>query len=326
MSTASPEATAENEPAGPLMPIDLATLLPDTVVGIDLYILRKKGDEPVLYRAKDLEFSESHRRRLVDSGIERLHIEKVDRRDYYLYVESNLPQILDTPRLSTGEKVQAIYKSAAALVNEALAKPTSVELVRRCSRLVNSTVDYLAHRESFHELLRIMPTTYYLNTHSVNVCGLTVALAKMHAIEGEALAQCGLGALLHDIGKVKIHPKILNYRGKLSDEEMAIIKRHPQEGLAILARTGKVPPPVRTMVLEHHEAFDGSGYPMGKVGTEIHLFARIAHIADVFTALTCERPFGEATDTFAALTIMTNEMFHQFDPLLFREFVRLLGK
>ena len=94
----------------------------------------------------------------------------------------------------------------------------------------------------------------------------------------------------------------------------------------MLDRAGALPEAVRAVVLEHHEAYDGSGYPEGKLAARIHLYARIAHIADVFAALTTNRPYRLAVSTFDTLSIMASEMKGHFDPFVFREFVKLLGK
>jgi len=308
------------------MPVWLSTLLTDTILGVDLYLPGKAGDAPVLYRSADLPFTDENRRRLIESGHKFLLIEKVFRRRYFRYVEANLPLIIDSPRIPTHEKVQSIFHSANALVSDLFSHPTSAQLLERGSDFVENAANYMAERDSFHAMLRVMPAEYLITTHSVSVCGISAALGAVLGVEGKELIECALGAMLHDLGKAKIHPGILFSPSRLSREEMRIIRRHPLEGIAMLERAGPVSDAVRAVVLEHHEAFDGSGYPKGKHATEIHLFARVAHLADVFSALTANRPYARASSTFDAVSVMASEMKGHFDPVIFREFVKLLGK
>jgi len=109
----------------------------------------------------------------------------------------------------------------------------------------------------------------------------------------ERLSQLGLGLLLHDIGKLAIPISILNKPSKLTPEEWEVMKTHPSAGVDLL-RGDMWSPLVKAIVLRHHERCDGSGYPGGKVGNEIHEMARIAAIADVYDAVTSERVYAPA--------------------------------
>jgi len=109
----------------------------------------------------------------------------------------------------------------------------------------------------------------------------------------ERLSQLGLGLLLHDIGKLAIPISVLNKPGRLSAEEWQMMKAHPRAGVDLL-RGDFWSPLVKAVVLRHHERCDGSGYPGGKAGTEIHEMARIAAIADVYDAVTSERVYAPA--------------------------------
>ena len=109
----------------------------------------------------------------------------------------------------------------------------------------------------------------------------------------ERLSILGLGLLLHDIGKLAIPLGILNKPGKLTAEEWEIMKTHPRAGVDMLDGS-RWSPLVKSVVLRHHERWNGSGYPDGKAGTEIHQMARIAAVADVYDAITSERLYAPA--------------------------------
>ena len=121
----------------------------------------------------------------------------------------------------------------------------------------------------------------------------------------------------------KIPPHILNKKGPLSYVGWEIMKNHPEKGYKILDKFGEVSKEIGIIVLQHHERHDGKGYPGGLKEDQIHLYAKICMIADVFDALTSYRPYKEKFSTFDALKIMKHEMRENFDPEFFEKFVRL---
>jgi HD-GYP domain-containing protein (c-di-GMP phosphodiesterase class II) len=131
--------------------------------------------------------------------------------------------------------------------------------------------------------------------------------------------------MLHDVGKGAIDGKILNKPGKLDEREWDIIKEHPLTGADMLKESGEVGKDELIVVLGHHEKLDGSGYPHGLTGDNIHPYARIAALADIFDALTTKRAYKGAVRSFPALKIMRDEMASGLDPNLFHEFVQLMG-
>lgn len=138
----------------------------------------------------------------------------------------------------------------------------------------------------------------------------------------ERLFRLGMGLLLADIGKLAIPESILNRPGKLTEEEWEIVKSHPKAGVKLVRDTGAWCPLVQGCVLRHHERWNGTGYPEGKVAAEVHEMARIAAVADVFDAITSERPFAEAKPTHVAFqTILAGSGTH-FDPVICDVFAR----
>jgi HD-GYP domain-containing protein (c-di-GMP phosphodiesterase class II) len=132
----------------------------------------------------------------------------------------------------------------------------------------------------------------------------------------ERLFRLGMGLLLADIGKLAIPESILNKPGKLTEEEWEIVKTHPKAGVKLVRDAGAWCPLVQGCVLRHHERWNGSGYPEGKVGTEVHEMARIAAVADAFDAITSERPFAPAKPTHAGVQTILAGAGTQFDPVI----------
>jgi HD-GYP domain-containing protein (c-di-GMP phosphodiesterase class II) len=132
----------------------------------------------------------------------------------------------------------------------------------------------------------------------------------------ERLFRLGMGLLLADIGKLAIPESILNKPGKLTEEEWEIVKSHPKAGVKLVRDTGAWCPLVQGCVLRHHERWNGSGYPEGKVAAEIHEMARIAAVADGFDAITSERPFAAAQPAHVAVQTILAGAGTQFDPVI----------
>lgn len=134
----------------------------------------------------------------------------------------------------------------------------------------------------------------YTFEHSVNVCVLALMTGITLGYNREQLTVLGVGALLHDLGKVKIPNEILNKPGKLTQEEFAVIKEHTTYGYQMIRAAGKLGEIPSTIAYQHHEHYDGSGYPLGIKGGEFHEYAQITAIADKFDALTATRVYRPA--------------------------------
>ncbi|WAM31093.1 HD domain-containing protein [Caldicellulosiruptor naganoensis] len=132
-----------------------------------------------------------------------------------------------------------------------------------------------------------------------------------------------IAAYLHDIGKIVVPENILNKRGKLTDEEYSIVKRHSLDGYNILSNIEYFDS-IKEIVLYHHENIDGSGYPLGIKGDKIPIESKIIAIADVFDALSTDRPYRKAFSEEEALKIMKEDVGKKFDPEIFEAFLEVL--
>src|SRR4051812_9134365 len=140
----------------------------------------------------------------------------------------------------------------------------------------------------------------------------------------QRLLKLGLGLLVHDVGKLAIPPEILAKPGRLSEIEMALVRTHPEAGAELLSESS-VSPLVRAVIREHHERCDGSGYPRGLHGEQIHQLARIAAVADVYDAVTSERPYHSAQSPRAGVEIIRAGAGSQFDPDVVDIFLSLVS-
>jgi diguanylate cyclase (GGDEF)-like protein len=158
--------------------------------------------------------------------------------------------------------------------------------------------------------------------HSEVVSRLTEAIGLQLGVDAEMIDHLRLAGLLHDLGKIGLPDAILTAPRALTEEEFAIVKRHPEFGHSLLDGLGIEP--VEEWVLHHHEHWDGSGYPDGLVGEEIPLGARIVLVADAFEAITADRPYRPAQSQEAALAELEANAGSQFDPYVVKALERHL--
>ena len=153
----------------------------------------------------------------------------------------------------------------------------------------------------------------YLNGHSRRVARYATGTAHGMGVLGEQAATVQTAAAIHDVGKLHTPPEILGKAGRLTDAEVAIMRRHADEGAAMVAGLGNSG--LTAIVRHHHERFDGTGYPSGLKGAQIPLGARIIAVADTFDAITSDRPYRRGLAHKQALDVLAEEAGNQFDPV-----------
>jgi putative nucleotidyltransferase with HDIG domain len=251
-------------------------------------------------------------------------------------------------------QVEAELTLAAAQVREVKRTPVAAELARAvkiCAKSkqavtsmfnearMGKTVDTAGAQRLVEEisdsvtrnpgalisLARLKTADDYTYMHSVAVCALMVALSKQLGLDEAQTRSAGIAGLLHDLGKAKMPMDVLNKPGKLTDEEFAIIKGHPEEGYKMLLAGSGVDPVALDVVLHHHEKTDGSGYPKHLKDEEISQFAKMGAVCDVYDAITSNRPYKAGWDPAESLRKMAEWTKGHFDPVIFQAFVKSLG-
>jgi len=234
-------------------------------------------------------------------------------------LDLDTPFILVSGKFSEEEKDKAFFTKG---VSDFVSKDRLTRLRSIVQRELRLSAAYDQTLQSWANALELRDRE--TKGHSERVVGLTVRLAHKIGVDETEIIHYKRGALLHDIGKMAIPDAILLKPDRLTEDEFAKIKEHPQIAYDLLQ-------PIRFLRKSldipycHHEKFDGSGYPRGLKGSEIPLSARIFAIVDVFDALTSNRPYHLWVSSRVALETIQFQAGRHFDPAIVDEFVRMVN-
>ena len=276
------------------------------------------------------------------------HIQAVRERCDYVFVDDTRRVLLDqgqvivpsaTPlrvtrtmtRIPLALEVQEAreaYRSSALALDQVL---SDVQLGRpidtkACQALVKRNLESMLRNESaMLWLARLKSQDLYTSLHCLSVSILAMGFGTHLGLPDEKIELLGLAGLLHDVGKMKIDPAILNKPGKLTQEEFEHIKLHPRFGYEALCSQDDIPPAAVQAAHGHHERLDGRGYPQGLDGYQIPFITRVVTIVDAFDAITSHRAYDDARPIQTAYDVLRSGADKQFDGALVQEFIRWLG-
>jgi HD-GYP domain-containing protein (c-di-GMP phosphodiesterase class II) len=175
-------------------------------------------------------------------------------------------------------------------------------------------------------LARLKTSDDYTYMHCVAVCALMVSLARQLNLDDDDVREAGLAGLVHDLGKSAMPIDVLNKPGKLTAEEFAIMRKHPEAGHRLLLEAKGVGEVPLDVCLHHHEKVSGNGYPHRLKGDEISVFARMGAVCDVYDAITSNRPYKAGWDPSESVQRMAQWAREgQFEESIFQAFVRSIG-
>ncbi|MUK89999.1 HD domain-containing protein [Ornithinibacillus sp. L9] len=283
---------------------------PGATLGQTIY-----NDNGMILLQKEMCLSENILQRLIDQGITYVYIEDDETKD--INVE---PAISEKLRKEATESVREIFseiKSDDLLSNSFILDKEEKGLMAIVNRLME---EINHHEESISLLADIFLTDDYIFQHSLNVTIYSLAIGSALNLSKKELSELGTGAILHDIGKAFIDPVVLQKPNKLTDEEFALMKEHTTIGFDLLRKQSSVSSVVAHCAYQHHERLDGSGYPRGLVGDEIHKYAKIIGVADVFDAVTSNRIYRDAMLPHEGLEILYAGAVSLFDKQMVEAF------
>ncbi|MEL7666994.1 MAG: HD domain-containing phosphohydrolase [Actinomycetota bacterium] len=202
-------------------------------------------------------------------------------------------------------------------------QPVNVSHVKNTARSLVDSV--LRNRYAMLELSGLKSFDEYTFYHSVNVAILSVALGSKLTRDYRFLSALGLGAILHDIGKMSVDLSVLNKTGPLTSDEWTEMRRHPVRGAEIVALTSGIDRASIVCVLEHHMRYDLGGYPAREPARQQHIASRIVAVADAYDAMTSQRPYSAPRMQDEAMSVVARCAGTALDPGLVRQFIDMMG-
>ncbi|WP_312960710.1 HD-GYP domain-containing protein [Stutzerimonas nitrititolerans] len=240
-------------------------------------------------------------------------------------VQRNLPRI---PLSLEVEEARRAYRAGSLVIDQVLLDVQQGRPIdtHSCQVLVKRNLESLLRNESaMLWLTRLKAQDRYTGLHCLSVSILAMGFGVHLGLSDEKVETLGIAGLLHDVGKMKIDPRILNKPGKLTPEEFEQIKLHPAFGYQALQNQPGIPPAAVQAAHAHHERLDSRGYPLGLDRYQIPFTTRIITIVDAFDAITSHRSYDDARPIQVAYDVLRSGGDKQFDEALVHEFIRWLG-
>ena len=247
---------------------------------LDEYLIesmRKMGITGVYIRTGVIEDKDTEEQPVITAQVQ----QKIDQRQVKDRAKVHLSESV---KKRVAEGIQYLYQDTESSGFMDVARSITNDLVKAIDDNDAIAVDISALKVSDE----------YTFKHSVDVATMAMIVSRQYGFNDEQVQQIGVSGLLHDIGKSRIPTEILNKAQKLTDEEFALIKKHSLLGYEILKDKPELSNAVKMGVLQHHEKINGSGYPMGVTEGQIHIFAKIIAVTDIYDALVTERPYKKA--------------------------------
>lgn len=266
------------------------------------------SSDGVTLLSKDVRLTDEYIKSLEKLGVNGVYIEDTVSHD--IAIKS---VISDELRVQAVKSIKGIYNDPANVSNsittvENLAKSIICEILNNKNIMVN--------------MVDIKTFDDYIYSHSVNVAVLSSVIGMAMHLESTKIEKLTASALLHDIGKVFMPKDIVNKVEKLTKEEEKLYRSHPEKGYRYIKQHYTVPVTTYVGILQHHERYDGYGYPDGKKGEEISKFGRVLCLCDAYDNLVSERPNKKAYLPSDAIEYIMANNGQIFDPKLVKIFLR----
>ncbi len=295
------------------VPISVATLLPSEMVGLNLYQQEQDSERVVLYRGAEYPLSVSDLDRLRGRGIHRLYISKESRSVYQSYLRG-IATSADNGSIPFTARAGALAEVVRDVLESAFASGNVDQTVNAAAKLGGLAAEIVTNDQfAAGDLFQVLHHDYATFSHSTNVAFYCGMLAAELGYSKEQIKQITTGGLLHDLGKLEIDESILCKPGKLDEFEFRKIQAHPLTGFRKLAHRADLVEGQLLMAYQHHERIDGHGYPVGCHGDEMHPWAKLCAVVDVFEALTSHRPYRKPMPRSKAIVLQLRDSGTHFD-------------
>ncbi len=306
--------------------IDIDSLNEAGDQNFNLYVKSAENDSFVKFAGTEASHQQKVRKMLEAGELtEELYIDVLEQEQYFMQVTDNLSSVASDDGLTPNIRAEKIYNVSTAIMKEFFENSGSKKILNSADKIMDAMHTCLeVTNQGFSLLASTMIKNYPAYIHSVNVglyCLSYANKVKMPADEARIIA---IGGLFHDLGLTAISDETLYKKEKLDMDEIQWMRSHTEEGSTIIKGLKLYNDEVVKMAAQHHESFDGKGYPYALASDQISHFSRICKVADVYESLTSPVVYRKAMKPLDALTVMTRDMKGVFDPKILRNFISLL--
>lgn len=253
--------------------------------------------------------------------LDKLMVHEID----YVYVLDALMQGIEPKGIIEEEKLQESVRIVKHVFDDVLneermgvTSSVSQEHINLVKEIINDLLYELEKAEDvLYTVVDLIGTDAYTYKHSVNVTVLSIIVARALNYKRDDIKNIALGALLHDIGKVRVDQDLILKPSKLTNDERIKVEMHPEFGHEMLEAIKGLPYATKQIILLHHEKLDGTGYPMGLKGIEIPEYVRIVTVCDMYDAMTTDRVYRKRMPIYRALDILMAEAIYRIDPKIY---------
>jgi len=307
------------------IPISLFSLSVDSYPIVDIYACAKTDRQPFLLIARNEPVDNDLLKQFEGEGVYNLFVTTEGYEHFQEQLRSNWDRLLEDSSIPLKTRLASIIEISRDLLAKAFESKhpeTLVRVARSVSRVLASLIN--RNQPSLRDLLSVLRHDDQLPTHSVNVACFSILLADRLGYPLSDICKLGAGVLLHDVGMMEIDTKISKHARKIDEFERKDIARHPTLGFRLLCRCADLSRDELMIVYQHHERVDGKGYPVALVESEIHPWARLCSVADVFEASTSDRPRRKKLSVTSAISILRRESKKSLDAKFVDAWINLL--
>jgi len=274
-------------------------------------------DKCQLLLAKNVALTQNYIDRLMRSNIHCVYIE--DELSAGLEAETFVPDELKIRSVST---VRQVFKE----LSERKTATYSIKSVDQIKHVIDEMMAVIYDNpHTLYCMTELMGSDMYTYHHSAEVAVLSMLVARNMKLSDHFIQKIGVGAILHDLGKMRIPGDVLNKQETLTPEENLLMKEHPQFGYDMLKDNDFISPISRQIVLLHHEKLNGSGYPYKLSGDQIPIHVRIVTLCDIFNAISSNRSYKDRLSADEALEILRTEAVYELDRDIYYQLLKVVN-
>lgn len=292
----------------------------DEVPAVDLYRKDAETGRLRLYRAANLPMQPEDIQRLAESKTNWLYATDIDHDQMQRFIRRKLDLLIRDETLSLRDRFGKLSMVVEGLLASAFETDDTDEIMQNAGNISAMAVRLLCRDElTAADLISLLHHDYQTVTHSLNVSYMMVTLARdLRLVGNDELPAVAAAGILHDIGKLSVSQRILTKNDRLQRREQRVAQKHPALGFRRLGQRTDISFAQLMVVYQHHERTNGKGYPVSSVGDEIHPWARLCSVVNVFESLISNRPYRGRYSLTEALSMMDQHLSDGLDQEMYQ--------